>query len=682
MIDQYAWGQYDGTYSSFGLIGGWRYGWNQWGDNSACQWAAIGMIPAQEPPWNCTVPTWVKDYNDNWLDYSHYQWNWDGTQNIWGGFGYTSAGYGDALTPSGMVQLDFVGSGTTDPRWVRSERWFADNWTFNRNWLNRNNVYAYYAFAKAMRLAQPSPVVNFTHDNFDWYRGGAGVMGLAEKIADRLVTDSYWDYYGRNLGTAWSVIILKPVLFAEAPVACFDADPNPSYPDAPISFDPSCSTHSEPGKDITSLTLFEWDWDNDGVFDLATSEPLEASQLFSCASIPCTYPVTLKVTDDSDPLRTATYVLNIQITNPPHPPVAQVEGPIMVSFCPGDTLTFDGSRSYDPDEGQAEGGCGSCPPDTLTAWEWDLTGAPYDYTDGTGEILDLGTTFPTEFPTAGSYDIGLRVTDNTAMAYPGAGSGNLVDEDFAALDVYDGCLCNLTAIPGCQYVMLSWDDIQADEYIIFKSTQGPNTGFEDISTTTETTKVMGSFVMGQTTWHRVMAVTGNDVCLSSAVAVYADEELCNPTADANGPYTGCVGEPVTLDGSGSTALAGTIVTWEWDLDNDGEFDDAFGETAQGTWSSIGDYTISLKVTSSDSLTLTDQTTALVTVEECQGPDLCGDLDNDNDVDVNDYHIFRTSLRSCSGDGAFIDEADYDNDNCITFNDYREWYYCYKAFLAQ
>jgi len=119
MCDMYAYGQYDGTTGSYDIIGGWRYNWNQWPDNSACQWAAIGMMPAQNPPWNCDVPQWVKDYNNNWLTYSHYQWNWDGTQNIWGGFGYTGPGWGDARTPSGMVQLDFCGATTSDDRWVR-----------------------------------------------------------------------------------------------------------------------------------------------------------------------------------------------------------------------------------------------------------------------------------------------------------------------------------------------------------------------------------------------------------------------------------------------------------------------------------------------------------------------------------------------------------------------------------
>jgi len=195
-------------------------------------------------------------------------------------------------------------------------------------------------------------------------------------------------------------------------------------------------------------------------------------------------------------------------------------------------------------------------------------------------------------------------------------SADLTDTDFTQVDVKAGCLCEITAEPGCQYVMLSWDDIGATNYYIHKSTIGPNNGFEETSNTTDTVKVMGSFVMGQTTWYRVVAETANGLCMSKAVAVYADEELCNPVADANGPYEGCVDETITLDGSGSSAQAGTIVTWEWDLDNDGSYDDAFGETVDYSWPAVGLYTIGLEVVSSDSLTLDATTTAMVNIIDC------------------------------------------------------------------
>jgi len=69
-----------------------------------------------------------------------------------------------------------------------------------------------------------------------------------------------------------------------------------------------------------------------------------------------------------------------------------------------------------------------------------------------------------------------------------------------------------------------------------------------------------------------------------------------PITDIGGPYTGDEGSPITLNGSASYAPNGTIVSYEWDLDNDGEFDDATGAIVSHTWDDDYNGTISLKVT--------------------------------------------------------------------------------------
>jgi hypothetical protein len=296
MCDMYAWGQCDSGDGQGGYLGGWRYGWQDFPDNSACQWAAIGMIPAQQPPWNCVVPQWVKDADNSWLNYSHYVF--DG--GVHGGFGYTGAGSGDATTPSGMIQLAFIGASRDDTRWSRCEKWLADSWT---SWLPITSWvshYGHYAFVKAMRLALPTPISTLS-DGFDWYRGAPGKTGMAQFLSDQLVSNHYWPgttYIHENLQTAWAVIMLRPVLFQEAPIACFTAQPNPNYPDLPIEFDPSCSGHSDPAKSRANLILYEWDWNSDGVFDEATTTPQVLTHAFACASLPCSQPVTLRVTDD------------------------------------------------------------------------------------------------------------------------------------------------------------------------------------------------------------------------------------------------------------------------------------------------------------------------------------------------------------------------------------------------
>ena len=52
-----------------------------------------------------------------------------------------------------------------------------------------------------------------------------------------------------------------------------------------------------------------------------------------------------------------------------------------------------------------------------------------------------------------------------------------------------------------------------------------------------------------------------------------------PVADAGGPYTVKPGARIVLDATGSTDLEGDDLTYAWDLDGDGQFDDATGPTA-------------------------------------------------------------------------------------------------------
>jgi PKD repeat protein/sugar lactone lactonase YvrE len=86
-----------------------------------------------------------------------------------------------------------------------------------------------------------------------------------------------------------------------------------------------------------------------------------------------------------------------------------------------------------------------------------------------------------------------------------------------------------------------------------------------------------------------------------------------PTADAGGPYLGTEGQAILLDGSGSSDSDGTIVNYDWDLDNDGQYDDASGVTPNVTFIGNGIYSIGLKVT--DNLGATDETSTTATIAD-------------------------------------------------------------------
>lgn len=126
------------------------------------------------------------------------------------------------------------------------------------------------------------------------------------------------------------------------------------------------------------------------------------------------------------------------------------------------------------------------------------------------------------------------------------------------------------------------------------------------------------------TWDTTGVSCGNYKIVSSLIM--ADREVMSdariislgvtnlpPVADANGPYTGVVGSPITFNGTGSYDPDGTILSYEWDLDDDGEFDDATGATPTKTWAAPYTGDISLRVTDNKGATDIDSTT--LTVEE-------------------------------------------------------------------
>lgn len=63
--------------------------------------------------------------------------------------------------------------------------------------------------------------------------------------------------------------------------------------------------------------------------------------------------------------------------------------------------------------------------------------------------------------------------------------------------------------------------------------------------------------------------------------------------DAGGPYSGLIGQEIQLQGSAE----GGAVPYQffWDLDDDGTYDDATGDTPTYSWDDSGNYSISLKV---------------------------------------------------------------------------------------
>jgi len=106
-------------------------------------------------------------------------------------------------------------------------------------------------------------------------------------------------------------------------------------PEAPVAgreavFDASASSDPD-----GSITGYEWDWDDDGVFDVSG---VVQTHVFPAGE----HRVTLRVTDDDGATDTETKTIEVN-----EPPRADAGGPYTVRE--GETVELDGSGSHDPD---------------------------------------------------------------------------------------------------------------------------------------------------------------------------------------------------------------------------------------------------------------------------------------------------------------------------------------------
>ncbi|NWG13787.1 MAG: PKD domain-containing protein [Acidobacteria bacterium] len=472
MIDYFAWGQYDSSPAA----GGWRYSANEWPDNSACQWVAIGLIPA-ERQWGVIVPSLVKQLNADWLAYS---------QGSYSAFGYTGPGYFPwgpyATTPSGMVQSAMDGIGRGNTIWDKAESYMRDNFgnCCGAYSAPKDYYYGLFSLTKSMLLhdsnndgiAEPLKLLRSSTAGVPpmrWYDAEAGVdqgvseaepgipagipLGLAptDGIARTLVNDQaaggYWsghdvDWRQFTFETAWAIIMLRRTVVEIPPVAIAEAFPNPVMAGQVVNFTGTNSYHPDPSKQIV---LWEWDLDNNGTFE---TSGLTASRSFPSDG---SYQVTLRVTDDGTPALTDTDTITVVVMPPPVPPTANAGGPY--NLCTNKTPWFlDASASVNPDEGASEPGR---PPNTIIEYAWDLDG-DNDFNDAFGLTPDI-----TGMLGVGTYLIQLRVTDNSGASHPSYG-GNLSDTDTAQVVVREGtdpacsCVSDLAARAKPTKADLTW----------------------------------------------------------------------------------------------------------------------------------------------------------------------------------------------------------------------------------
>lgn len=447
LVDIFCWGQCDSP-----GIGGWRYGWKDWPDNSASQWGAIGLMAA-ERYWGLPAPAWAKARNLSWV-----------ATTEGAGFGYTGAGCNDscaASTPSGLVQLAWDGIPTTNSLWLHGENFIAYNW----DWLmGLNNLYANYATAKALRSANP-PVQNLSATGLDWFRDPQ--RGLARFTIDRQHGDGSWAdsrWVGDALSTAWSTIILSSSLFQQGPVAVITVAPNPSAVGYPVVFDARASYSQNPAYKVVE---YRWDFDaSNGVdFDHPDAVGPVVTNIFGALG---TNIVTLQVRDNGSPQLSDTASFEVHTTMPPYPPTADAGGPY--AACVGQDVHLDGSGSFCVDAAAGN---------FIQSWNWETTfQMPLQFKDASGQhaVLTNG------FATSGQHRLGLRVKNANSTVYTNLALPDMTNDAFSAVYVYDRVIPDLHGRPKANKCQLTWT--KAGDYaVVMRSQLGPDRGFAQIGQT-------------------------------------------------------------------------------------------------------------------------------------------------------------------------------------------------------
>lgn len=282
------------------------------------------------------------------------------------------------------------------------------------------------------------------------------------------------------------------------------------------------------------------------------------------------------------------------------PPVAEICDCGEQEYDLNQTINLDGSCSYHPD-----------PTRSIVSYEWDLDNDG-DFDDGSG----VTATIPGGFPAEGYYTVRLRVTDDNPLP----DGGPQTDIDVCQVWVHPPChdphadangpYIGWVNLPVTFDGSGSWDP---DSTVLTYEWDLDNDGLfgtDDDDCFGQSDDAVGV----NPTWTWTAPYTGviglkvtDDGCYASSTNYtgydvdYTTVEIGNhpPVSDPNGPYQAQPNATITLDGSGSydPDPGDSIVLYEWDLDNDGQFDDATGVSTPFTvGASIGHvYDICLKV---------------------------------------------------------------------------------------
>jgi parallel beta-helix repeat protein len=354
-------------------------------------------------------------------------------------------------------------------------------------------------------------------------------------------------------------------------------------------------TATDPSPVDQAALTYAWDLDSDGVYDNATGESpsLTWSEL-----------LTYGINNDG------AYMINLQATDP-QGDSGYAWGMILVSDTPP---TADAGGPYTIAQGSdlllAGLGYDISPVDNAAlSYTWDLNNdGTYDDVIGSSPTVSWAQLVALGVGDTGLHTIWLQVTDDV---YSVQASGALVIHGPPEISnisynspVDEGSSVTVT-VTASGWSTLSYEFDFNNDGIYEVGPQADNFASHVFADS-------GAYAVGV----RVSDLDGSGTTGSTVVTI----NNVPPTADAGGPYAIAEGDGLTLAGSGSdiSPADNASLTFAWDLDGDGAYDDAFGAAPTLTWLELesfgindnGNYTITLQVTDDADSTTSSSTVAV------------------------------------------------------------------------
>jgi hypothetical protein len=342
------------------------------------------------------------------------------------------------------------------------------------------------------------------------------------------------------------------------PSVSASAAPNPAQIGQTVNF--SSSANDTDG----TITGYEWDLDGDGTFDPGVTSA-NPSRSYATAGVRT---IKVRVTDNDG--AKATDVFPLRINARPTPSFTITPNPALIR----EAIQLDATSSSDFDG-------------SITNYEWD-----FNYNGSTFTADDTGVTTTTSYDTAGNKTIALRVTDNdnatgvwsrvavVQLTRPHAVFGFSPQAPLPGQAVEFTSQSAASGSSGAQITNTEWD-------FDYNPTKDFTT---DATGATATTSFASPGP--KTVAIRVTETGGGFAVASGTVVVNAP-----PQASFNvSPGTLLDGDTVTLS-STSGDPDGPLASQQWDLDGDGQYDDASGAVATRRLPK-GSHRVGLRVTDS------------------------------------------------------------------------------------